>query len=110
MLLLLFGFLILPAIAGSTANTNTNIDTCYGSNVTLEPSTDHRPIPWGTPSVHFSLNGTRITCCNSLDEIRTALDDIDDKILDLLNRRLVLRTPSSVPSLVRSGCSIKKRA
>jgi len=100
MLFLLFGFLTLPAIAGSTANTNTNIDTCYGSNLTLEPSTDHRPVPWGTPSVHYSLNNTLITCCNSLDEIRTALDDIDDEILDLLNRRLVLRTPSSVPSRV----------
>ncbi|KAJ5198929.1 Chorismate mutase [Penicillium cf. griseofulvum] len=87
MLFLLFGFLTLPAIAGSAANANTNTDACYGSNVILEPSADHRPVPWGAPSVHYSLNGTLITCCDSLDEIRTALDDIDDEILDLLNRR-----------------------
>ncbi|KAJ5512430.1 Chorismate mutase [Penicillium fimorum] len=78
---LLFGFLILPAIA--TANT----DACYGSNVILAPSADHRPVPWGTPSIHFSLNGIPTTCCDSIEEIRTALDDIDDEILGLLNRR-----------------------
>ncbi|KAJ6185699.1 hypothetical protein N7519_007000 [Penicillium mononematosum] len=83
----LFGFLTLSTAIGSTTNANVN-NACYGSNVSSAPSADHRPVPWGTPSVHFSsLNGTITTCCDSLDEIRTALDDIDDQILDLLNRR-----------------------
>ncbi|OQE40116.1 hypothetical protein PENCOP_c006G03408 [Penicillium coprophilum] len=81
---LLVAFLAL-AVAGSIANASTN--TCYGSNVISTPSADHRPVPWGTPSVHFSSNGTPTTCCDSLDEIRTALDDIDNEILSLLNRR-----------------------
>lgn len=84
----LFGFLTFSAIGSANANANTN--SCYGSNVISAPSLDHRPVPWGTPSVHFSsLNGTLTTCCDSLDEIRTALDDIDDQILDLLNQRFV---------------------
>ena len=93
----LFGFLTLSTAIGSTANANANANTnCYGSNVISAPSADHRPVPWGTPSVHFSsLNGTLTTCCNTLDEIRTALDDIDDQILHLLNRRFVLQ-PSSL--------------
>lgn len=86
----LFGFLTFSAIGSVNANANTN--TCYGSNVIPAPSVDHRPVPWGTPSVHFSsLNGTLTTCCDSLDEIRAALDDIDDQILNLLNRRFVPR-------------------
>lgn len=92
----LLGFLTLSTAIGSTANANANANAnCYGSNVISAPSADHRPVPWGTPSVHFSsLNGTLTTCCNTLDEIRTALDDIDDQILQLLNRRFVLRPPS----------------
>lgn len=64
-------------------------DSCYGSTLpSVSPSTDHRPVPWGSPSVHFSsLNGTLTTCCNSLDDVRTALDDIDDQLLNLLNQR-----------------------
>ncbi|KAJ5664880.1 Chorismate mutase [Penicillium maclennaniae] len=63
--------------------------SCYASLLpSIPPSTDHRPVPWGSPSVHFSsLNGTLTTCCDSLDEIRNALDDIDGKLLDLLNQR-----------------------
>ncbi|CAI7605042.1 unnamed protein product [Penicillium glandicola] len=83
MIFQVFGFLFISAIAAS-------IDTnaCYGSNVISAPSADHRPVPWGTPSVHFSsLNGTLTACCDSLDEIRSALDDIDNQILDLLNQR-----------------------
>ncbi|OQE01482.1 hypothetical protein PENSOL_c004G10114 [Penicillium solitum] len=86
----LFGFLTFSAIGSANANANANANTnaCYGSNVTSTPSVDYRPVPWGTPSVHFSsLNGTLTTCCDSLDEIRTALDVIDDQILDLLNQR-----------------------
>ncbi|KGO54016.1 Chorismate mutase [Penicillium expansum] len=84
----LFGGLTLSTAIGSAANANVNTNACYGSNVISTPSEDHRPVPWGTPSVHFSsLNGTLTTCCDSLDEIRTALDDIDDQILDLLNQR-----------------------
>ena len=87
----LFGGLTLSTAIGSAANANVNTNACYGSNVISTPSEDHRPVPWGTPSVHFSsLNGTLTTCCDSLDEIRTALDDIDDQILDLLNQRFVL--------------------
>ncbi|KAJ5685434.1 hypothetical protein N7536_008053 [Penicillium majusculum] len=90
----LFGFLTFSAIGSANANANANANTnaCYGSNVTSTPSVDYRPVPWGTPSVHFSsLNGTLTTCCDSLDEIRTALDVIDDQILDLLNQRFVPR-------------------
>lgn len=87
----LFGGLTLSTAIGSAANANVNTNACYGSNVISTPSEDHRPVPWGTPSVHFSsLNGTLTTCCDSLDEIRTALDDIDDQILDLLNQLFVL--------------------
>jgi hypothetical protein len=84
MLLAIFGFLAPPtAIVADSAS-------CYGSDVVSTPSTDYRNIPWGSPTVHFSsLNGTLTTCCNSLDEIRTALDDIDDQLLDILNRRYV---------------------
>lgn len=88
----LFGFLTFSAIGSANANANTN--ACYGSNVISTPSVNYRPVPWGTPSVHFSsLNGTLTTCCDSLDEIRTALDDIDDQILHLLNQRFVPPTP-----------------
>ncbi|KAJ5851704.1 Chorismate mutase [Penicillium soppii] len=82
MLLAIFGFLAPPtAIVADSAS-------CYGSDVVSTPSTDYRNIPWGSPTVHFSsLNGTLTTYCNSLDEIRTALDDIDDQLLDILNRR-----------------------
>jgi hypothetical protein len=68
-----------------------NGTACYGSTLpSIPPSTDDRSVPWGSPSVHYSsLNGTLTTCCDSLDEIRTALDDIDDKLLDLLNQRSV---------------------
>lgn len=80
----IFGLLIFPAAA--LANTN----PCYGSDVVSTPSTDHRKVPWGAPSVHFSsLNGTLTTCCESLDEIRDELDKIDKQLLDLLNSRQV---------------------
>ncbi|KAJ5146210.1 Chorismate mutase [Penicillium bovifimosum] len=81
---------LLPAaITAATANKGINpSDTCYSPAVTSTPSTDNRQTPWGSPSVHFSsLNGTLTTCCDSLDEIRTALDDIDDQLLILLNQR-----------------------
>ncbi|KAJ5518127.1 Chorismate mutase [Penicillium expansum] len=58
----LFGGLTLSTAIGSAANANVNTNACYGSNVISTPSEDHRPI-------------------------RTALDDIDDQILDLLNQR-----------------------
>lgn len=76
--------LILPvAIAAAT-------NVCYGADMRSTPSADQRPVPWGSPSVHFSsLNGTTTTCCKSLDEIRDALDEIDDRLLDLLNSRQV---------------------
>lgn len=80
--------------ASTTASQLPYADSCYGSNLPhIAPSTEHRPVPWGTPSVHFSsLNGTLSTCCDSLAEVRAALDMIDDQILDLLNRRQVLLT------------------
>lgn len=54
----------------------------------IPPSADNRTVPWGSPSVHFSsLNGTLSTCCDSLDQVRDALDEIDSKLLDLLNQR-----------------------
>lgn len=80
--------LLLPAIAA--ASTGDAIEACYGSELISTPSNDNRTAPWGSPSIHFSsLNGTLSTCCTSLDEIRTALDDIDDQLLDLLSRRWV---------------------
>ena len=92
----LFGFLGFSAIGSANANAN----TCYGSNVISTPSVDYRPVPWGTPGVHFSsLNGTLTTCCDSLDEIRTALDVIDDQIIDLLNQRFVPRPPPPPPPI-----------
>lgn len=80
--------------ASTTASQLPNADSCYGSSLPhIAPSTEHRPVPWGTPSVHFSsLNGTLTTCCDSLTEVRTALDAIDDQILDLLNQRQMLLT------------------
>ncbi|QQK43333.1 Chorismate mutase, type II [Penicillium digitatum] len=85
---ILFGGLALWTAFGSAANVKANADACYGPNLISVPSGDHRPVPWGTPSVHFSsMNGTLTTCCDSLDEIRTALDEIDNQLLDLLNRR-----------------------
>ncbi|CAG7919307.1 unnamed protein product [Penicillium olsonii] len=81
-LLTLLTPLVLPVAVSAT------LDSCYGPSVNSTPSTDQRKAPWGSPSVHFSsLNGTTTTCCDSLDEIRNALDEIDDKLLDLLNRR-----------------------
>lgn len=92
----IFGFLTFPAtIVADSAS-------CYGSDVVSTPSTDHRNVPWGSPTVHFSsLNGTLTTCCDSLDEIRTALDDIDDKLLDLLNSRYVYLPMISMSTLVK---------
>ncbi|KAK9850249.1 uncharacterized protein MYU51_012681 [Penicillium brevicompactum] len=80
----ILGALMLPAtIIAAT-------DSCYDSDIKSTPSADQRPVPWGSPSVHFSsLNGTTTTCCKSLDEIRDALDEIDDRLLDLLNSRQV---------------------
>ncbi|KAL2010675.1 hypothetical protein VTN00DRAFT_6482 [Thermoascus crustaceus] len=62
---------------------------CYGATLpSIPPSADNRTVPWGSPSVHFSsLNGTLSTCCDSLDQVRDALDEIDSKLLDLLNQR-----------------------
>lgn len=80
----ILGALVFPATIAAATN------ACYDSNVRSTPSADHRQVPWGSPSVHFSsLNGTTTTCCNSLDEIRDALDKIDDELLDLLNSRQV---------------------
>jgi hypothetical protein len=90
LLLAIFGILAFAAtIVADSAS-------CYGSSVVSTPSTDHRNVPWGSPSVHFSsLNGTTTTCCNSLDEIRTALDVIDEQLLHLLNSRCVLTFPAA---------------
>lgn len=73
----------------SSSPTGASGASCYASTLpSIPPSPDNRTVPWGSPSVHFSsLNGTLTTCCDSLDEIRTALDDIDEKLLDLLNQR-----------------------
>lgn len=69
-----------------------NAASCYGTALpTIAPSKDNRTVPWGSPSVHFSsLNGTLSTCCDSLDQIRDALDGIDDQLYALLNQRSVL--------------------
>ncbi|KAJ6132204.1 Chorismate mutase [Penicillium samsonianum] len=84
----LFGFLTLFTAISSTANVNVSTNACYCSNVLSKPSADYRPVPWGTPSVHFSsLNGTLTACCDSFDKIPIALYDIDDQIVDLLSRR-----------------------
>ncbi|KAJ5191921.1 Chorismate mutase [Penicillium cinerascens] len=88
--MLLQGLLpLLTSLLTSAPTASSIADSCYGSALpTISPSTDHRSVPWGSPSVHFSsLNGTLTTCCNSLDDVRTALDDIDDRLLNLLNQR-----------------------
>ncbi|KAJ5104422.1 hypothetical protein NUU61_001769 [Penicillium alfredii] len=79
---------LLPLVAAPVIKPS-SVDSCYGTTLpSLAPSTDHRLVPWRFPSVHFSaLNGTLSTCCESLNEIRTVLDQIDDQLLDLLNRR-----------------------
>jgi len=68
---------------------NISLTACYGATLpSIPPSAVNRTVPWGSPSVHFSsLNGTLSTCCESLDQVRDALDEIDSKLLDLLNQR-----------------------
>lgn len=68
---------------------NISLTACYGTTLpSIPPSADNRTVPWGSPSVHFSsLNGTLSTCCESLDQVRDASDEIDSKLLDLLNQR-----------------------
>lgn len=63
---------------------------CFNDSLPSKtPSDTVRTTPWGTSSVHFSsLNGTLSTCCESLDDVRLALDEIDTQLLQLLNRRL----------------------
>jgi len=77
------------ALLTSASTSSSMAASCYKPTLpSVPPSTDHRHVPWGSPSVHFSsLNGTLTTCCDSLDDIRAALDDIDDRLLNLLNQR-----------------------
>ncbi|KAJ5562754.1 Chorismate mutase [Penicillium sp. DV-2018c] len=99
--------LITAATANKTLNPN---DTCYGPTVTSTPSTDTRQTPWGSPSVHFSsLNGTLTTCCDSLDEIRKALDDIDDQLLSLLNQRAAYAREATRFKATREAVNVPAR-
>ncbi|KAG9312224.1 hypothetical protein JVU11DRAFT_7523 [Chiua virens] len=62
-------------------------DSCYYvplPNVSVSNAT--RTVPWGEPTIEYA-NGT--TCCSSLDQVRTALDDIDAKLLQLLSTRVL---------------------
>ncbi|KAG6382056.1 hypothetical protein JVT61DRAFT_693 [Boletus reticuloceps] len=64
---------------------NATDDACYYTpmpNVTA--SNETRAAPWGNQTIQYA-NGT--TCCSSLDQVQTALDTIDAKLLELLSNR-----------------------
>ncbi|KAJ5134861.1 Chorismate mutase [Penicillium atrosanguineum] len=101
-----------PLLAfASSSLTGASGASCYASTLpSVPPSTDDRPVPWGSPSVHFSaLNGTLTTCCDSLDEIRIALDDIDEKLLDLLNQRAAYVREATRFKSTRSSVNVPSR-
>ncbi|KAN0081446.1 hypothetical protein V8E55_009070 [Tylopilus felleus] len=61
-------------------------DSCYYIPLSDVPVSDvNRTVPWGEPTIKYA-NGT--TCCSSLDQVRTALDDIDAQLLQLLPTRM----------------------
>ncbi|EAS36626.3 uncharacterized protein CIMG_01980 [Coccidioides immitis RS] len=92
MILGLFIYLPLALLGCVAASPNgwDRVQACYAEELPpLRANPMAREIPWGTPSVHFSsLNGTLSTCCESLDGVREALDEIDKQFLELLNRRM----------------------
>ncbi|CZR53177.1 uncharacterized protein PAC_03055 [Phialocephala subalpina] len=79
----LVAFLSLAACA--TAATNSS--ECYGSTLPLVPSSvgsENRTIPWGSPALTLQ-NGT--LCCESLNQVRAGIDDVDTQLLELLALR-----------------------
>lgn len=60
-------------------------DLCYYTPLPSVPvSSANRTVPWGQPTIQYA-NGT--TCCSSLDQVRSALNDIDAQLLQLLSTR-----------------------
>lgn len=73
---------ITPTIATTTADFASR---CYSTTLPpLTPLTENRTIPWSSPSLELS-NGT--ICCDSLDQVRDGIDDIDEQLLGLLALR-----------------------
>ncbi|KAG1726955.1 chorismate mutase [Suillus paluster] len=82
----MIGFLVAFQILGLVvASSSDPSDKCYFDPLpSIPPSTDHRNIPWGKPTIKYA-NGT--TCCSSLDEVRDELNNIDAQLLQLLSTR-----------------------
>jgi hypothetical protein len=87
---------IFQAISLVLASSYNQSDQCYFIPLpSIPPSTDHRTIPWGKPTIQYA-NGT--TCCSSLDEIRYQLDTIDAQLLQILATRYDFFTYTSYHS------------
>ena len=80
--------LALCTLMGASSSQAKNItDSCYYIPLPDVPTSDeNRAVPWGEPTIHFA-NGT--TCCSSIDQVGSALDEIDAQILPLLGKRYV---------------------
>ena len=78
--------MLAPFLFGTVASAKDFAKRCYKDPIPpITPSPDNRTIPWGKPSFK---NGTQ-TCCTSLDEVRTALDLVDNQLLQMLSMRYV---------------------
>lgn len=83
---LLAAFSLFAALVTSAAKSNQTFDTaCYDYPLPeLPPANDTRVIPWGSPGVRLA-NGT--TCCESIEEVRAQIGEVDIQILKLLGKR-----------------------
>jgi hypothetical protein len=68
------------------AVTHDYASACYSSSLPpLTPNVENRAIPWGTPGFYLP-NGT--LCCDSPDQVRASIDEVDGLLLSLLARRV----------------------
>ncbi|APA16338.1 predicted protein [Sclerotinia sclerotiorum 1980 UF-70] len=82
---LLLAFSPLAISATTPTQVSDPASVCYNSPVpTPSPINTNRTIPWGTPSYTLP-NGT--TCCDSLDQVRAGINDINAQLVDLLAQR-----------------------
>lgn len=83
---LLTAFSLLTVMVTSATASNQTFDAaCYDSPLPeLTPANDTRSVPWGSPGVQLA-DGT--TCCDSIEEVRTRIGEVDIQILKLLGER-----------------------
>lgn len=80
--------MLYSAVFANASNGTNATSQCYSVTLpALTASSANRTVPWGSPALVLS-NGT--TCCDSLDEVRAGIDDVDTQLLSLLALRYIL--------------------